>query len=194
MVVPVLPYLPAGAVLASEPQAKSALAAGISGGKNNVRTPGGADVTRAEYDVFHQYPEKRIDGDIAFAPRPSHPSILMAGPLPIVNPHVADARLEIHYNPEVGSKIFTIVSASAQGAICRLCVDGQSHDPYGRSHKHRLQTPTCPRQNLKHNIVTHPELSGQSIVDLFSYFCQVTNIQFGGQFTPPADSQNGGGN
>jgi len=142
-------------------------------------------MTRTEYDVFHRASAKRIEADISFFPRPQHPSTLMAGPLPIQNAVDVDAFLEIHYHPKVGSKVFTIVSRSAGGPICRLCVDGVEHKPHGRSHKHRLGSPVCPRENLKSHIETREDLSGKDISELFRIFCTLANITHAGQFTPP---------
>ena len=144
-------------------------------------------MTRTEYDVFHRSPRKRIVADIQFAPRPQHPSVLCAGPLAIENPLNLDAALEIHYNPDVGSKVFTIISRSAGGPICRLCVDGTAHHPHGRSHKHRLGSPECPRQNLRTYVEDRPDLSGKSIEELFGIFCQLASITHEGGFAPPED-------
>ena len=96
-----------------------------------------------------------------------------------------DAVLEIHYNPDVGSKVFIIVSRTAGGPICRLCVDGTAHHPHGRSHKHRLGSADCPKQNLRTHVEDRADLSGKSIEELFGIFCKLASITHDGKFSPP---------
>lgn len=142
-------------------------------------------MTRTEYEAFHGEAGKVIPDDIAFAPRKQHGSILMAGPIKIHSKLVPDARLEIHFNRHTLAKIFCICSEVAGGPICRLCVDGLSHHPCGRSHKHRLNAPRCPKDNLKVIVEDRPDLSGKSMRDLFAEFCSITSITHTGSFIPP---------
>ena len=67
---------------------------------------------------------------------------MVADNIEIQNSLGASLKLNISYNPEVGSKTFN-VTASGVGPICRLDVDGPAHRPVGRSHKHSLQTERC---------------------------------------------------
>jgi hypothetical protein len=146
---------------------------------------GAATVTRADFERLRDIDQKVIASDVRFAQRRPLLSLMAAEGIPINNANGVDARLDIHYNPDVGSKIFTVIVPTAGGPICRLCVDGRAHAPCGRSHKHSLWTDRCPRNNLPLNVVDRPDLSGQSIEDLFDEFCTMARIQFSGTFYPP---------
>ena len=142
-------------------------------------------MTRTEFDQFRDLSGKKIQGDISFCVKKNHPSILAAERIKIVNTLGVDALLDIHYNPDADSKVFTIVSAKANGPICRLCVDNGPHPPCMHSHKHALLTPSCPRNNLKLDVTDRPELDGRSIAHVFGVFCKLLGIQHCGTFQPP---------
>jgi hypothetical protein len=142
-------------------------------------------LNRNEFNDLRDLDAKRIDANIIFSPRKQHPSILSAEGIVIVNEVGVDAVLEIHYNPESDSKVFSVMVPSAGGQICRLCVDGNPHPPCGRSHKHSLGTPECPKQNLKSEVVDLPALAGKPIDELFEEFCRMAKIQFNGEFNAP---------
>lgn len=142
-------------------------------------------MTRTEFEQFRDLPGKTIEGDISFVPKRNHPSIIAAERIKIVNALGVDAILEIHYNPDADSKVFTIVSANANGPICRLCVDNGPHPPYMHSHKHALRTPGCPRNNLKSDVTDKPEFDGRPIGQVFLDFCALLSIRHNGTFNPP---------
>jgi hypothetical protein len=142
-------------------------------------------VTRTEFEQFRDLPEKSIEVDITFSVKKNHPSLLSAERIPIQNALGLEAKLEIHYNPELDAKVFTIHVAEANGPICRLCVDNGPHPPCMHSHKHALWTPGCPRNGLKLNVEDKPELDGMPIADVFNVFCRLTNIQHHGRFCRP---------
>ncbi len=102
----------------------------------------------------------------------------------IENDSAVALRLNINYNPEVGSKTFN-VTAGGVGPICRLDVDGPAHRPAGRSHKHSLQTDRCPERNLPDNVDDRADLAGKTIAELFAIFCQMADITHQGTFFPP---------
>ncbi len=141
-------------------------------------------MTRAEYEHFLNTEDKRIEANVTFTQRPQHPSILASGSLKIDNPLRIDATLEIHYNPDADSKVFSIVVADV-GPVCRLCVDNTPHRQLGRSHKHRLGTPECPKQNLRDHVEDRPDLAGRGVEELFQTFCELARIQHIGTFTAP---------
>lgn len=143
-------------------------------------------MTHTEFEQFRDLPEKSIDGDIRFAVKRNHDSILAAGGIAIRNTLGVDAFLEIHYNPDADSKVFTVVSAKANGPICRLCVDNGPHPPCMHSHKHALLSPACPRNNLKTDVTDKPELDGMAIADVFKIFCGLLKIEHKGIFHSPA--------
>jgi hypothetical protein len=142
-------------------------------------------VTRTEFEQFRDLKGKTIESDIAFSVKKNHRTLRSAERIAIANDLKLVARLEIHYNPLALSKIFTIHVREANGPICRLCVDNGPHPPCMHSHKHALQTPSCPRNGLKLDIVDKPELDGLSIEEVFSVFCQLTNIEHRGKFHLP---------
>ena len=66
--------------------------------------------------------------------------------------------------------------------MCRLDVDGSAHRPAGRSHKHALQSERCPDRNLPEEVTDRPDLSGNSLRDLFDVFCELGMIRYEGSF------------
>lgn len=145
-----------------------------------------SSVDRTQFETLRGLPGKVIRGDIRFANRrATHPAIVAEG-IAIENTGGVDLRLNITFNPEVGSKSFN-VHAVGVGPICRLDVDGTAHRPCGRSHKHSLQTDRCPDRNLPDSVVDRSDLSGQSVRALFGVFCELGNIEHEGDFHAPDD-------
>jgi hypothetical protein len=143
------------------------------------------EVTRIEFEQFRDLQNKTIEGDIIFTVKRNHAALRSAERILILNELGLDARLHIHYNPGLDSKIFTIQVAEANGPICRLCVDNGPHPPCMHSHKHALHTPSCPRNGLKLHVEDKPDLDGMPIGEVFKVFCQLTNIEHAGTFHPP---------
>ena len=139
---------------------------------------------RATFDLVRDIPGKVIKGDIRLAARRQTQPALVAENIQIENSSGVVLRLNITYNPEVGSKTFN-VSAAGIGPICRLDVDGPAHRPAGRSHKHSLQTDRCPERNLPDNVDDRADLAGKSVTELFAIFCQMADITHEGTFSPP---------
>lgn len=142
-------------------------------------------MTRTEFEQFRELHGKTIESHISFAPKKNHPSILTTSRLPIANSLEIQAELEIHYNPDEDSKVFMILVVG-EGPICRLCVDNGPHGVCSSSHKHGLLTPECPRENLKRDVCSKPDLDGKTLEQAFYAFCQITNIRHVGIFTPPS--------
>jgi hypothetical protein len=111
-----------------------------------------------------------------------HPA-LVAENVVIENVSGVALRLNINYNPEVGSKTFNVTAAGV-GPICRLDVDGPAHRPAGRSHKHSLQTDRCAERNLPDNVEDHADLAGKPVTELFAIFCQMADITHKGPSFP----------
>ncbi|MFC7331954.1 hypothetical protein [Rhodocista pekingensis] len=74
------------------------------------------------------------------------------------------------------------------GPICRLEVDGRPHKPAGRSHKHALHTPDCPRENLKRGVIDRGDLNGQSLKAVFDAFCRMAHIIHVGELIVPPEA------
>ena len=144
---------------------------------------------RTGFEALRDAPGKVIREDIVFVARRQTSPAVIAENITIENALGIPLRLNISYNPEVGSKTFNVVAATdtGTGAICRLDVDGPAHRPAGRCHKHSLQTERCiePSQNLRANVQDMPNLSGMSLTDLFALFCTMANITHVGTFTEP---------
>jgi hypothetical protein len=141
-------------------------------------------VDRTEFEAIRNVPEKLIRGDIRFSRSKNASPLLVADGIRIENSSGAALFLNISYNPLVGSKTLNIVQ-SGVGPICRLDVDGPAHRPAGRSHKHSVQTERCPDRNLPDGVMDRPDLSGQTMRQLFDHFCQLANIRYEGVFEDP---------
>jgi hypothetical protein len=140
-------------------------------------------VDRKDFEALRGMPGKVIRGDIRLVQRrQTHPA--MIAEVAIENSSHTALKLNISYNPEVGSKTFN-VTAIGIGPICRLDVDGPAHRPAGRSHKHSLQTDRCPDRSLPDGVIDRPDLAGKTVVDLFAIFCQMADITHEGTFYLP---------
>lgn len=138
---------------------------------------------RAEFERLRDLAGKLIRGDIRFAERRQAAPLYTAEDIRIENSEGADLRMNITYNPKVGSKIFN-VHIPQVGPICRLCVDGVRHRPAGRSHKHAVETSACVDNNLP-SVTDRTDLSGQGMRALFTEFCRAANIVHEGVFAAP---------
>ena len=138
-------------------------------------------MNRAEFEALRDLPDKKIEQNIGFSNRVDHSHIYVADNIAINNSLGHEVKLTIQYNREVGTKTFN-VTLRGVGPICRLCVDGPAHKPAGRSHKHSLQTDSCPRKKLPDDVDNKPEFSGQSLNLLFNKFCAMAKIEFAGEF------------
>ncbi len=141
-------------------------------------------MTRAEFERLRDMPGKVILGDIRLQEqRPTKP-LLRAEDVKIANEAGADLRLALTYNPLTGSKSINVY-VPGLGPICRLDVDGQSHPPAGRSHKHSLRSDDCPRANLPSGVASRGDLSGHTLQEVFEGFCADANITHRGEFLCP---------
>lgn len=140
-------------------------------------------MNRNEFEALRNLHGKVIRGDVVFVRR-NQTRPLLTAELEIENSAGIELRLNINFNPEVGSKTFN-VSARGVGAICRLDVDGPAHGAAGRQHKHSLQTERCPDRKLPDNVEPRPDLEGRSVRECFDEFCRISHIQHLGKFAPP---------
>jgi len=139
---------------------------------------------RVAFEAVRDVSGKVIRGDIRLVARRQTQPALVAENIMIENSSGAVLRLNITYNPEVGSKTFNVTAAGV-GPICRLDVDGPTHRPAGRSHKHSLQAERCPDRNLPDNVGDRADLAGKTMTELFEIFCQMADITHEGTFFPP---------
>lgn len=136
---------------------------------------------RAAFEAVRNVPGKVIRGEIRLVARRQTSPALVAENIVIENDSGIALKLNISYNPEVGSKTFNVTAAGI-GPICRLDVDGPAHRPAGRSHKHSLQTDRCPERNLPDNVHDRPDLAGKTVTELFKIFCEMADIAHMGTF------------
>lgn len=141
-------------------------------------------MNRREFEVLRDIPEKIIRTNIRFSKRQATAPAVIAEGILVENSDSVDLRLNITFNPEVGSKTFN-VHIRGVGPICRLDIDGPAHRPAGRSHKHALQTERCPDRNLPDDVEDRPDLSGKSIRELFRIVCELGHIKHQGSFEAP---------
>jgi hypothetical protein len=139
---------------------------------------------RATFEAVRDIPGKIIRDDIRLVARRQTQPALVAENIAIENESGVVLRLNINYNPEIGSKTFNVTAAGI-GPICRLDVDGPAHRPVGRSHKHSLQTERCAERNLPDNVEDRADLAGKPLIELFVIFCQMAGITHEGAFLPP---------
>jgi hypothetical protein len=142
---------------------------------------------RDEFEALRDLQRKRIVGDISFRKLSATRPLLVADDVRIENSFGVDLRMNLWYNPEVGTKTFNVYVLGL-GPICRLDVDGPLHWPAGRSHKHALQGARCPDRNLPDGVQDRPELAGLNLRSLFAGFCSDAGIEHVGQLEAPDEA------
>lgn len=145
-------------------------------------------MNRTEFEAIRDIPGKVIRGDIRLSRRQATAPALVADGIVIENAAGAELRLNISFNPAVGSKTFN-VHVPGLGPICRLDVDGTAHRPAGRSHKHSLISERCPDRNLRDGVDDRPELEGKPLTEVFAVFCAMAGISHEGSFDFPTGAQ-----
>ena len=121
---------------------------------------------RRDFEALRDIPGKVIRGDVRLAQKQQTQPALVASDIEIENNSGTVLKLNISYNPEIGSKTFN-VTAGGVGPICRLDVDGPAHRPAGRSHKHSVQSERCPDRNLPDQVIDRADLAGKTVAELF---------------------------
>ena len=79
-------------------------------------------MNRSEFEALRDIPRKEIRQDIRFSRKHANMPALVAE-VTITNASNVELRLNMTFNPEVGSKTFN-VHVPRVGPICRLDVDG----------------------------------------------------------------------
>lgn len=141
---------------------------------------------RTEFERLRDLPGKRIIGDIRLAQRSNISAAWEAKDILIANTDGVDARLTVQVVSETGAKTLN-VKVTGIGPICRLEVDSRPHKPAGRSHKHALRASTCPRENLKRDVIDRSDLNGRSLQEVFDVFCRMAHIGHEGALIVPPD-------
>lgn len=143
-------------------------------------------MNRDDFERLRDLPGKRIVGDVCLTQRNDISAAWEAKDIPILNIDGVDARLTLQLVSETGAKTLN-VKVTGVGPICRLEVDSRPHRPAGRSHKHALHTPDCPRENLKRHVIDRSDLNGRSLNEVFDAFCQMAHIVHEGALIVPPD-------
>lgn len=141
-------------------------------------------MNRTEFEALRDIPGKRIYQNIRFIRRAALRPAMEVENVQIENGQGVDLRMNLHFNPETGSKTVNVY-VPGTGPICRLDVDGARHGDAGRSHKHALVAERCPDRNLPENVVSRADLSGRSMQEVFEELCRLASIEFRGTFEPP---------
>jgi hypothetical protein len=141
---------------------------------------------RSDFRMLRDLPDKVIKADIRFSQKKQAAGIFTADGIEIENSRGISLKLNIRFDPEIGSKSVNVVAIGV-GPICRLDVDGPAHRPAGRSHKHSLQTERCPDRNVPDEVIDKPEFTGMTVKEVFSAFCVMAKITHDGTFTPPSE-------
>ena len=137
-------------------------------------------MNRAEFIEVRDLPGKRITGDIALKRKKNGSIFFASGAVPIETGGSILAYLHLEYNEAADAKSMNVWMVGV-GPICRLEVDSKVHRPAGRSHKHALQTPECPSNNLSVNVLDRADLAGKSLEHVFAEFCGMAHIEHDGK-------------
>ena len=147
-------------------------------------------MNRDEFERLRDLPGKRIVGDIRLTQRADISAAWEARDISITNTDGVDVRMTVQYVTETGAKTINVYVAGV-GPICRLEVDSRPHRPAGRSHKHALHTPECPRENLKREVADRPDLNGRPLGEVFDTFCRMAHITHDGDLITPPEAEGG---
>lgn len=135
---------------------------------------------RVEFEALRDLPGKVIRGDVRLAPLQRDGLHLASQDVRIEAESAVPLRLTVIYLPLVASLRIN-VDVPGVGPICRLEVNSTDHPGAGRSHKHALDSATCPRNNLKRNVTPRPALEGQTMLAVWQRFCQDASIEHDGR-------------
>lgn len=139
---------------------------------------------RNEFEHLRDLPGKSINGPIVLKGKPGHAPELYATDVVIENDAGADLLMDVSFNPETDKKTVNVRERGV-GPICRLDVDGPAHRPVTGCHKHSLQKPDCPKNNLPLEVKDRADLSGKSIQDVLDEMCRLGSIEGNPQVQTP---------
>jgi hypothetical protein len=136
-------------------------------------------MNRSEFEELRDMPSKRIIGDIVMKRKKDRSMVFESGAVAISSDSSVLANVYLEFNEATGAKTVNVMVVGV-GPICRLDVDGKVHRPAGRCHKHALHTPDCPADNLPRAVIDRPDLSGQTLEQVFAEFCSMAHIEHTG--------------
>jgi hypothetical protein len=141
-------------------------------------------MNRQDFEHLRDLPDKFIPADIVFVQKDSRTTLSFERVV-VQNAVGIELFLNGSYVPDIPSLKFNF-SVRGVGAICRIEINSKEHPPAGRTHKHTLETESCPRLNLP-NAVQRPDfdLSRQSPREIWEIICREANIVHAGEFREP---------
>ena len=145
-------------------------------------------MNRVEFEKLRDLPQKVINEDIYFTTSKQN-SVFKSNRLVVTNAANAKVFIDIKYNPDTGYFCLN-TCVEGIGAICRLERNSHEHGNAGRDHKHSLQKPNCPDNNLPH-AEAFPNLQGKNVEQMFRMFCKVASITYNGTFHEPNNTRKG---
>ncbi len=140
---------------------------------------------RSEFEELHRLSGKIIEADIEFRPkRRLDPNILVLDEATVENAFDLAVCLTGSYDRRTGHLTLNFV-LQGTGPICRVEVNGPIHPGAGRTHKHELQQPSDPRNNLPF-AAERPDLAGKAPREVWELLCRQARIDHQGQFHDPS--------
>jgi hypothetical protein len=136
---------------------------------------------RAEFETLRDLPHKQVVDDITFTPK--NATTLVFQDVPVANALGLDLVLNGSFKPDIPAVKYNF-SIKGVGPICRVDVNGSIHGTEGRTHKHDLQTDSCPRKNLP-TAKARPDLERLTALQVWQKVCAMANIQHTGRFEEP---------
>jgi hypothetical protein len=142
-------------------------------------------MNRAEFEALRDLRDKVISADIVFLPDSHHQDSLVFDRVEVANAKGYKLLLNGTYVPGVPSVKFNFVVFPI-GPICRIEVNGVTHRPVGRTHKHSLRTPQCPENGLPFaNAITDLDISTMTVAQIWESICRTAGIVHTGRFQDP---------
>lgn len=138
-------------------------------------------MNRAEFEALRDLPDKEVAGDIVFTPK--NATTLVFEDVPVVNSLGLDLILNGSFKPDIPAVKYNFC-IKGMGPICRVDVNGSIHGSEGRTHKHDLQTDSCPRNNLPF-AKARTDLERLTALQVWQKVCAMANIQHTGRFEEP---------
>ncbi len=140
-------------------------------------------MNRDEFERLRDLPNKMISSDIEFTPTGSNPDVLKFEEK-IDNPLGLEIIVTGNYKKMIPSLTFNF-HVTGVGAICRFDINGKLHPDantlkLARTHKHSLQTDSCPKDNLPYAIERNFDLVTQTVIDIWKQICFEASINHNG--------------
>jgi hypothetical protein len=138
-------------------------------------------MTRAEFELLRNLPNKRIVADIVFQQSKATSPNLTFENVPVENSLGLEVLLNGTFKPDLPSVTYNFHIKTAGG---RVCVNGANHGNAGRTHKHELWHESDPRNNLP-TAAPRPDLEHNTAREVWVTLMAQASIQHTGDFTDP---------